>query len=165
MENKAHSMHRQVKAANLNKAASVGIVFDASNEVDLKHIKALVNGLSPSVTKVGIVGYLKGSKKDFSYIGDKNYTFISDEDFNFFMQSNSDELDRFIAWKPEILLILCQDYNYPIHYIAKLSNGGLKVGQSGIYNDSLDFILEMKDKSLPALTKEIVHYLGNLQTV
>ena len=163
MENKAHNINRQVKAVNLNNATSVGIVFDASNDAELKHIKELVKSFSPSVTKVGIIGFLKGKKKDYSYIGDKNYTFISEEDFNFFMQSNSENLDRFISWQPDVLLILCTDYYFPIHYISKLSMAGLKVGQSGIYDDSLDFLLEMKNQPLPALTREIVHYLGILQ--
>jgi hypothetical protein len=164
MENKARRMQRKVKAVNLHKASSVGIVFDLNSDHDLKHIKELVNNLSPNVTKVGVVGYLKGKKQDYPYISDKNYSFISNEDLNFFLQPNSESITKFLAFEPDILLILSQSYHFAVHYIARLSKAGLKVGQAGLYDDSLDFILEMHENSLEALTREIHRYLGDLQT-
>lgn len=165
MESKARQIRRNVKAVNLHKANSVGIIFEVNSDNDLKHVKELVKGFSTTVTKVGVIGYLKGKKKDYSYIGDKNYSFVSDEDFSFFMQPASESISRFLSWKPDVLLVLSQNYYFPVHYMARLSQASLKVGQYGLYSDCLDFMLEMHDKSLASLTKEIVHYLGDLQTV
>ena len=164
LENKARRIQRRVKAMNLNKASSVGIVFDVNSDHDLKHVKELVKNLSPTVTKVGVIGYLKGKKKDYPYISDKNYTFISNEDFNFFLQPNSENITRFLDFEPDILLILNQSYHFEVHYIARLSKAGLKVGRAGLFDDCLDFILEMHENSLEALTREVNRYLGNLQT-
>lgn len=164
MKNKARQLQRKVKAVNLNKAESVGIIFEVNSDNDLKHVKELVNSLSLSVTKIGVIGYLKGKKKDYSYIGDKNYSFVSDEDFNFLMQTGSESISHFLSWKPDILLVLSQNYYFPVHFIACLSQAGLKAGQSGNYDDCLDLMLEMHGKPLPDLTKEIVHYLSELQT-
>ena len=135
MEHKALQIKRKVKAVNLKKASSVGIVFDANNEINLKHIKELVSSFTSTGAKVEVIGYIQGKKKEFSYIGDKTYSFISDEDFNFLMQPISESISHFLSWQPEILLILCQNYHFPVHYIAKLSKAGLKVGQSGLYDE------------------------------
>ncbi len=165
LDSKARQIQRYVKAVSLKNAKTVGIIFEAGSQANLKLIKDLVNGFKLNGTKVEVIGYLPGKKKNYQYIGDKTYSFISDEDFNFFMKPVSEIINGFISWKPEILLILSPNYYFPLHYIAKLSKAGLKVGQSGLYDDCLDFIFKMDEKSLPALTEEIKHYLGELQTV
>lgn len=164
MKDKARRMQRKVKAVNLKKASSVGIIFEVNSDSDLRVVKDLVNSIASADTRIGVVGYLKGKKKDYPYISDKNYLFISDEDFNYLMQPASDSITSFLSWKPDILLVLSQEYYFPIHYLTSLSEAGLKAGQSGLYDNDLDFIFEMNEKSITALAKEMVHYLGDLQT-
>ena len=158
---KVSKLRRNIKGINLQQIQTAGIVFEASNAENLKHIKELRKHL-PDEASVIVVGYIDGDRKNYSYIGDKVYNYISEDDFDFFMRPKP-EIKDFIKRKFDVLFVLANKYSFPIEYISGLSKSYFKVGHSGFYENNLDFYIDTKIKDLDYIILQITNYMKEIK--
>ncbi|HBX88583.1 MAG TPA: hypothetical protein DEG09_08230 [Marinilabiliaceae bacterium] len=161
LRSKLKSRNRELRAIGLNKAQSLGIVFDASDKKNHRLIKECLKSF-PNTLSVNAIGYYPNSKMDNDYISDKSWYFFSSKECDFFFQPDSKYIEEFCNQKFDILLVIDTYYHFPIEWISSMSLAGFKAGKSGKYDKLLDFMIDVKENSVERLLHELTHYLGNL---
>ncbi|MDR2926854.1 MAG: hypothetical protein LBV41_01415 [Cytophagaceae bacterium] len=156
-------LRRTVKAIDLAQVKTAGIIFEADNEANLKHVRELRKQLPPDA-QVTAVGYINKKRENFSYISDKVYNYISEEDFGFFMRPKTESIKEFLKTKIDILFVLSHNYLFAIDQLTGLSNASFKVGQTGAYEKNLDFFIDTGKNDLNYLISQIVFYLDAIKT-
>lgn len=146
---------------NLQTAETAGILFDATQPENLAIVKELVNELKEFDIKSEALGYIDKSKRDDDYIGDNMYSFTCKKDFSFFYKPKSENITQFIDKPYHLLIVLANEFLFPIDYIGSLSKAQFKAGRANIDNEMFDFMIELKDgNSIKDLKKHIIHYLS-----
>ncbi len=154
--------NREVVAVGLNKVATLGILFDASQISTQKQIKEFLKSLPASDLKYAVIGFIPDHKIEHSYISDKTWSYFTDKDCDFFMQPKIENILQFCDKKLDLLLVLDTHYHFQIDWISSMSLAKFKAGKSGDYDKSLDFMMDMQDHSVERLLKELKHYLNQL---
>jgi len=146
---------------NLQTAQTAGILFDATQTENLKTVKDLVSELKEFSIDSQVLGYINTTKREDNYIGDKVYSFACKKDFSFFYKPKSENIKKFIETPYHLLIVLVNEYQFPIDYIGSLSKAQFKAGRANIDNNMFDFMIELKDgNSINDLKKHILHYLS-----
>lgn len=158
------NLKRQVRAINLKQAKSVGIIFNAGNPDNQKIVNQLMKDWPAENVRFAVVGFLPYPKMEHNYISDKTWNYFALKDCNYFMTPQSDHLVKFTETKHDLLLVLDTRFNFPIKWLVKKSRATFKAGISNIYQEELDFMIEMKGHSIAELIEFLKQYLGNLKT-
>lgn len=154
--------NREVVAVGLNKVETLGIIFDASQISTQGQIKAFLKALPKPDLKYSVIGFIPDHKIEHSYISDKTWDYFTDKDCDFFMQPKSEAIIDFCNKKFDLLLVLDTHYHFQVKWISSKSLATFKAGQSGDYDEYLDFMMELQDDSVERLLKELKHYLTQL---
>ncbi len=136
---------KQTKAFNgINKAKSIGILFDATKYDSYKAVKSLVKELTANNKNVKALGYVNNKKMDDQYLSDKIWQFVCKKDFNWINQPTDSSVDSFANESFDILIVLAVDPYFPIRYISSLSKSLFRVGLNGVENSIFDMVLQVK---------------------
>lgn len=154
--------NREVVAVGLNKVATLGIVFDASEVNNQKQIKEFIKSMPAGDIQYTAIGFIPDHKVENNYISDKTWYFFSDKDCDFFMQPKIEMILQFCDKEFDLLLVLGTNYHFQLEWISSMSMAKFKAGKSGDYDSSLDFMIDLNEESLDKLLKELKHYLGQL---
>ncbi|MBS2100456.1 DUF6913 domain-containing protein [Carboxylicivirga linearis] len=146
---------------NLQTAESAGILFDATQPENLKIVKELIGELKEFNIQSKALGYINQSKRDDDYIGDNIYSFVCKKDFSLFYKPKSENITQFMETPFHLLIVLANEFLFPIDYIGSLSKAQFKAGRTNIDNEMFDFMIELKEgDSIKDLKKHIIHYLS-----
>lgn len=154
--------NRDVVAVGLNKVATLGIIFDASQLSTQNQIKEFLLSLPKSDRKYAVIGFIPDHKMDHSYISDKTWFYFTNKDCDFFMQPKNETILQFCDKKLDLLIVLDPNYHFQIKWISSMSLAKFKAGKSGDYDDSLDFMIDLHTPSVEQLLKELKHYLSQI---
>jgi len=161
---KLNKTKRTVLICNLNKAKTIGIVFNAESGSDYELVKRIEKDYLKNNIKIEILGFTNKKQNNDNLIGDKSHHFINIKDFSWLFQPKSEILKTFINNKFDILINLYPEDIFCIEYIIMASNSPFKVGGAHLNSEMHDLMIDVGDKKddLGYLIQQINHYLSLL---
>ena len=158
-ELKANSRTKEV--CNLDNAKSIGILYNATTESNIKGIQSFVSYFFDLKKDVKALGYVNSKQLSYFHAPKLQYDFFYKKDLNWYYKPQNYIIDNFIKKEYDILINLCDSSIIPIKYLAASSIAHFKVG---IYEENYeiyDLMISLKDdKSLQKLMSEIKHYIN-----
>ena len=148
------------EVCNLDDAKSIGILYDATSEQQIKIIKPFVTYFFDLRKDVKALGYVNAKELSYCHTPKLQYDFFYQKDLNWYYKPQNYIIDNFITKEYDILINLCDSSAIPIKYLVASSIAHFKIG---IYEEDYeiyDLMISLKeDKSIEKLMNEIKHYI------
>ena len=152
---------RTKEACNLKDAKSIGILYDATSEEQIKVIKPFVSYFFDLKKDVKALGFVNSKQLSYCHVPKLQYDLFYKKDLNWYYKPQNYIIDNFIKKEYDILINLCDSSVIPIKYLVASSIAHFKIG---IYEENYeiyDLMLSLKDdKSMEKLMYEIKHYIN-----
>lgn len=154
---KLRSTDRRVVACNINQAASIGILFNATEQVSFDIVKELVKNLSNKNKSIEVLGYVDTKQLIDHYLYRKGFDFFTRKQLNWYFKPESENVEGFIKKPFDLLLDLSLDNPYPLKYILTFSEAKFKAGRYSENCNYLDLMIDItKEKeAMSALKNEV----------
>lgn len=143
---------REVTACNIEKAKTIGILFNATHQISFEIVKEMVKNLSSRKNKIDILGYVDSKNLIDHYLYRKGFEFFTQKQLNWYYKPVEETVNSFVEKKFDILIDLSLDDPYPIQYIIAVSKAKFKVGRYTEGNEYLDFMIDI-EKEKEAMKK------------
>lgn len=153
---------RKVLYSDFGKVKKIGIIWDASRVQDFIHLSGFFQKMNERNIEVSIMSYFPGKNLPDQYTAIRYLTCIRREDLNFFYLPTTQDAEKFLSTKFDILIDINFDNLLTLSYLSVLSSAFFKVG---LYNNDkdgkvFDLMIELKN---PADTgdflNQTLHYL------
>ena len=155
------SNKRTKEVCNLDNAQSIGILYDATSEDQIKIIKPFVSYFFDLKKDVKALGYVNSKQLSFHHTPKLQYDFFYQKDLNWFYKPQNYIIDNFVKKEYDILINLCNSSIIPIKYLVASSIAHFKIGIHEENYEIYDLMISLKDdKSLEKLMHEIKHYIN-----
>ena len=152
---------RTKEVCNLDDAKSIGILYNATSEQQIKIIKPFVSYFFDLKKDVKALGYVNAKILSYCHIPKLQYDFFYQKDLNWYYKPQNYIIDNFITKEYDILINLCDSSAIPIKYLVASSIAHFKIG---IYEEDYeiyDLMISLKeDKSMEKLMNEIKYYIN-----
>ena len=152
---------RKKEVCNIDEAKSIGILYDATLEHQIKMIQPFVSYFFNLKKDVKALGFVNSNQLLYCHIPKLQYDFFYKKDLNWYYKPQNYIVDNFIKKEYDILINLCDSKIIPIKYLVASSIAHFKIG---IYEENYeiyDLMISLKeDKSLNKLMNEIKHYIN-----
>ena len=150
---------RQREVHNLHTAQSIGILYDATEMEDMLKVSEFVNTLFQTKKDVKALGFVNLKELTHHHMPMLQFDFFFLKDLNWYYKPQNYIIKNFVEKDYDILINLCDSACIPIKYLAGKSQAKFKVGKYEEDIDLYDMMIDVKEKTLSALIKEIHHYL------
>ena len=151
---------RTKEVCNLDDAKSIGILYNATSEQQIKIIKPFVTYFFDLKKDVKALVYVNAKELSYCHTPKLQYDFFYQKDLNWYYKPQNYIIDNFITKEYDILINLCDSNTIPIKYLVASSIAHFKIG---IYEEDYeiyDLMISLKeDKSIEKLMNEIKHYI------
>ena len=107
---------RNKSACNLEEAKSVGILYDATSEEDVKRIQPFVEYFFNLKKDIKALGFVNDKQLAFCHIPKLQYDFFYLKDLNWYYKPQNYIINNFIKKEYDILINLCDSTCIPIKY-------------------------------------------------
>jgi hypothetical protein len=134
LERKIRDRNRTIAVCNINDAKKIGIIFNATHLISFEIIRNFVKELSQKKISVNALGY----------VNSKGFNFFTKSNLNWFNKPVTDTVEEFINIPFDILINLCLEEYYPIHYVVALSISTFKVGKYFKEPNYLDLMIDIE---------------------
>ncbi|MCK9219112.1 MAG: hypothetical protein PHF97_05765 [Bacteroidales bacterium] len=157
---------RRTQMTNLQDAQRIGILYTLDEVPDYERVSEFVSQLQHDKKEVKALGFVKKKVLVHRFLPKLSYDFFSKRDLTWFYKPIHNQVKDFIEKEFDLLIDLSSRDNFPLKYIAGLSNALCRVGKFSEENaDYYDFMIDMK----PAMTTDdflgqIRHYLTIINT-
>ena len=152
---------RLKEVISLEKAKSIGILYDATNTEQIKRIEPFVKYFFELKKEVKALGYVNKKKLDDCHIPKLNYDFFYLKDLNWYYKPQNYIIENFIKKEYNILINLSDSNCIPIKYLVASSLAHFKIGQFEEGYEIYDLMIKLdKEKGKERLMEEIKHYLN-----
>ncbi len=147
--------------SNLLDARRIGIIYPLNDVPDYDRVSEFVSQLQRDHKEVKALGFVKNKSLVSRFLPKLSYDFFSRRDVNWFYKPIHTQVKDFIEKEFDILIDLSMSDNFPLKYIAGLSNALCRVGRFSEENaDYYDLMIDAN----PAMTTDdflgqIRHYL------
>ncbi len=152
---------RTKEVCNLDDAKSIGILYDATSEQQIKIIKPFVSYFFDLKKDVKALGYVNAKELSYCHTPKLQYDFFYQKDLNWYYKPQNYIIDNFITKEYDILINLCDSNIIPIKYLVASSIAHFKIG---IYEENYeiyDLMISLKeDKRIEKLMNEIKYYIN-----
>ena len=146
---------------NLDEAKSIGILYDATSEDQIKIIKPFVTYFFDLKKEVKALGYVNSKQLSFHHTPKLQYDFFYQKDLNWYYKPQNYIIDNFVKKEYDILINLCDSSIIPIKYLVASSIAHFKIGIHEENYEIYDLMISLKDdKSMEKLMHEIKHYIN-----
>ena len=164
LKKKKKKLQRTVKVFSIEKASSIGVLYDATNRNDYEIAKKLVQYFKEERKEVMSLGYIKSKTSSELVTPHLNFSFFDNSHLSKRMIPKGNDVEQFIQTPYSILIDLNIHKSFPIEYICSLSRAKFKVGAKGNYRDEVcDMTIDInQDKRIEYLIIQIKHYLKML---
>jgi hypothetical protein len=155
-------LERNVRAFSLEKATSVGVLYDATNRNDAETVKKFIHFLKEERKDVLSIGFIDTKETSELIKPILNYTFFDQNNLGKNLVPKGNDVSTFLNKPFSILIDLnIKDDCFPLEYINSLSIAKFKVGANGAYrNNVCDLVLDIdENRQLEFLIIQIKHYL------
>lgn len=152
---------RSKEICNLDDAKSIGILYDATSEKQIKMIKPFVSYFFDLKKDVKALGYVKEKELSYFHTPKLQYDFFYQKDLNWYYKPQNYIIDNFIKKEYDILINLCDSSIIPVKYLVASSIAHFKIGIHEENYEIYDLMISLKeDKSMQKLMHEIKHYIN-----
>ena len=152
---------RTKEVCNLDNAQSIGILYDATSEEQIKMVKPFVSYFFDLKKDVKALGYVNSKQLSFHHTPKLQYDFFYQKDLNWFYKPQNYIIDNFVKKEYDILINLCDSSIIPIKYLVASSIAHFKIGVHEENYEIYDLMISLKDdKSMEKLMHEIKHYIN-----
>ena len=152
---------RTKEVCNLDNAQSIGILYDATSEEQIKMIKPFVSYFFDLKKDVKALGYVNSKQLSFHHTPKLQYDFFYQKDLNWYYKPQNYIIDNFVKKEYDILINLCDSSIIPIKYLVASSIAHFKIGIHEENYEIYDLMISLKDdKSMEKLMHEIKHYIN-----
>ena len=152
---------RTKEVCNLDDAKSIGILYDATSEQQIKIIKPFVSYFFDLKKDVKALGYVNSKELSYCHTPKLQYDFFYQKDLNWYYKPQNYIIDNFITKEYDILINLCDSNTIPIKYLVASSIAHFKIGIHEEDYEIYDLMISLKeDKSIEKLMNEIKHYIN-----
>lgn len=154
-------LKRNVKAFNIEKASTIGIIYNATNRTEADVVKKFIQHLKEERKEVLSLGYIDSKDSSNIVTPHLNYTYFDKRNLSKAQVPNGTDANNFLNKPFSILIDLNMNDCFPLEYISSLSKAKFKVGAEGGYRDSAcDLLIDIsKNPKLDFLIIQIKHYL------
>jgi hypothetical protein len=139
-----HEAKRDLRSCNIHKAKSIGILFDATQQVSFEIVKDLVKKLSSKDNEIEVLGYVDSKQMIDAYLYRKGFDFFTRSQLNWFYKPETANVNAFIKKPFDVLVDLSLDNPFPIQYIMSCSVAKFKAGRYLLNEDYLDFMIDIE---------------------
>lgn len=153
---------RKVYYSNMSQVKNIGIVWDASENIEFSGLSNFYQKMCDRNIEVKIQGYFPDAILPNQYTAIRYMTCLRKEELNFFYHPVSAESGSFIDTRFDILIDINFRKVLPLLYISSLSNARFKVGLSESHSDSDNFDLMIdikKPVDIDYYLSQVVYYL------
>jgi hypothetical protein len=108
------------------------------------------------------MGYYSGKNLPNQFTAVRYLSIIKNEELNFFYHPVSNDTNKFVNNKFDVLIDINFEKLLPLQYISSLSNAGFKVGlfESETGNTPFDLMMDLKSPvNIEDYLNQVVHYL------
>ena len=152
---------RTKEVCNLDNAQSIGILYDATSEEQIKMVKPFVSYFFDLKKYVKALGYVNSKQLSFHHTPKLQYDFFYQKDLNWYYKPQNYIIDNFVKKEYDILINLCDSSIIPIKYLVASSIAHFKIGIHEENYEIYDLMISLKDdKSMENLMHEIKHYIN-----
>ena len=152
---------RSKAVCNLEDANSIGILYDATSEEQIKMVKPFVSYFFDLKKDVKALGYVNSKQLSFHHTPKLQYDFFYQKDLNWYYKPQNYIIDNFVKKEYDILINLCDSSIIPIKYLVASSIAHFKIGIHEQNYEIYDLMISLKDdKSMEKLMHEIKHYIN-----
>ena len=152
---------RTKEVCNLDNAQSIGILYDATSEEQIKMVKPFVSYFFDLKKHVKALGYVNSKQLSFHHTPKLQYDFFYQKDLNWYYKPQNYIIDNFVKKEYDILINLCDSSIIPIKYLVASSIAHFKIGIHEENYEIYDLMISLKDdKSMEKLMHEIKHYIN-----
>jgi hypothetical protein len=152
---------RSKAVCNLEDANSIGILYDATSDEQIKLVKPFVSYFFDLKKDVKALGYVNSKQLSFHHTPKLQYDFFYQKDLNWFYKPQNYIIDNFVKKEYDILINLCDSSIIPIKYLVASSIAHFKIGIHEENYEIYDLMISLKDdKSMEKLMCEIKHYIN-----
>ncbi len=161
LNKEARRLKRNVKAFSIEKASTIGVIYNATNRDDAETVKKFVQYLKEERKDVLSLGFIDSKDSSDVVKPHLNYTYFDKGNLSRSFIPKGDEVQSFINKPFSILIDLNTEACFPIEYISSLSIAKFKVGTKGFYRDDVcDLIIDIEEnRELKFFIIQIKHYL------
>ena len=158
-------LNRNVKAFNIEKASTIGILYNATNRTEAEIVKKFTQHLKEERKDVLSLGFIDSKDSSDIVTPHLNYTYFDRKNLSKSQLPKGIDIENFINKPFSILIDLNIGECFPLEYISSLSTAKFKVGAEGGYkNNCLDMLIDISQKKqLDYLIIQIKHYLQMLK--
>jgi hypothetical protein len=153
---------RKPEVVSFDKAESIGLLYDATDERNSETIKQYVKSIRANYKKdILAMGFVDKKSLHNSQYAQFGLDFFTRKDLNFSFIPVDPIVKNFINEKFDILINLNVERCFPLQYISAMSKAKFKVGCYS-QNNRVDFDMMVKLKSdspLKTVIEEIEHFL------
>ena len=152
---------RTKEVCNLDNAQSIGILYDATSQEQIKMVKPFVSYFFDLKKDVKALGYVNSKQLSFHHTPKLQYDFFYQKDLNWYYKPQNYIIDNFVKKEYDILINLCDSSIIPIKYLVASSIAHFKIGIHEENYEIYDLMISLKDdKSMEKLMHEIKHYIN-----
>jgi len=156
---------RTKEVCNLDDAKSIGILYDATSEQQIRIIKPFVAYFFDLKKDIKALGYVNSKELSYCHTPKLQYDFFYQKDLNWYYKPQNYIIDNFIKKEYDILINLCDSNTIPIKYLVASSIAHFKIGIHEEDYEIYDLMISLKeDKSMEKLMNEIKHYINLINT-
>jgi hypothetical protein len=162
MNRELRGLRRNGEVVSYTKAATVGILYDATNEKDYELIKEYVRAMRAQSKDVVALGYYDSKELPNMRFMKLGLDFFTRKALNWKMKPANPIVNNFINKSFDILICLNLGQNIPLRYVSALTKARFKIGkyEAGIPNI---YDLEIKidgQVTLRQMIEQVNHYLN-----
>jgi len=161
----AKKVVRELRANNFEHAKTIGIVYDAIDQIQHKKVTAFADTIMKSYgTNVQLVGFVSNAENRAAFSGQFGCKYITKQDFTWYGDEQNCIISDFIKTPFDILIDLTVETIFPIQYITTLSTASFKVGRLTEKNMNYDLLIDIKnDITIDILIEQIQVYLSMIK--
>ena len=151
------------KFYNFQTAKNIGLIFNANKQDSYKITMDFIKYLTLKNINVSAIGFVDNKEAIDYFSIKKNITIFSLKNTNWFGRPKSSNIDDFIEKPFDIVINLCIDDIYALHYILVCSKAKLKISiEFPTYNYADFRIKYTKDFTQKNYIDEIKYYLNTI---
>jgi hypothetical protein len=161
MNKESKRLKRKVKAFSIEKASTIGVIYNATNRNDAETVKKFIQYLKEERKDVLSLGFIDSKDSSDLVKPHLNYSYFDKRNLSKSFIPKGGDIENFINKPFSILIDLNTEHCFPIEYISTLSNAKFKVGAKGFYHDKVcDLIIDIEEnRQLNFYIIQIKHYL------
>lgn len=167
LEKKIERARRKVFYTGIDSIRTIGMVWDASKPEEFGILSKFHQLMQEKGINVTLIGYYPGKELPDQYTALRYFTCLRRKELNALYLPVSEEADKFITTKFDILIDINFNRELPLMYISSLSAASFKVGLFDKESDNrvFDMMIELKKPvNVDEYLKNVIHYLEMIRS-